>query len=214
MKMKMLKNGLTVVVIALLILGITKMFDFIYAFAPQRVPDRVVTITEAAYMKRGDDLYVKSEANVSYSTEYLKGFRYLEQLSITREEQEFLYMLCKDYEISYSLALAIMDVESSFNAGIISTTGDYGLMQINVTNHEWLQTELGVSDFLNSYENMRSGMYILADLFAKYSDVGKVLMAYNMGEEGAEKLWSQGIYMTNYVATVAAKHEHYREMLK
>ena len=70
-------------------------------------------------------------------------------------------------------------------------------MQINTVNHEWLQEKLGITDFLDPYQNTRSGIYILRTLFEKYQDTAKVLMAYNMGEDGAKKLWDKGIYDTS-----------------
>lgn len=39
-------------------------------------------------------------------------------------------------------------------------------------------------------------------LFEKYEDPEKVLMAYNMGETGAKRLWDKGIYETDYTNKV------------
>lgn len=65
-----------------------------------------------------------------------------------------------------------------------------------------MKEKLGITDFLDPYQNSRSGLYILRNLFEKYEKPEKVLMAYNLGETGAKKLWDQGIYETNYTKKV------------
>ena len=87
-------------------------------------------------------------------------------------------------------------------ADVISATDDYGLMQINVQNHTYLKEKLGISDFLNPYDNIRAGMFTLRNLFEKYETPEKVLMAYNMGETGASRLWEQGIFEINYSKSI------------
>lgn len=96
--------------------------------------------------------------------------------------QEFTYYLSAAYDIDYTLVLAIISKESAFMPDGISSTNDYGLMQINACNHEWLTEELGITDFIDPYENIKAGLFILRGLFEKYDSTSKVLMAYNMGE--------------------------------
>ena len=84
----------------------------------------------------------------------------------------------------------------------MSATNDYGLMQINEVNHQYLKEQLEIADFLNPYDNIRAGMFILRKLFEKYETPAKVLMAYNMGEGGASYLWRQGIFEINYSKSV------------
>ena len=52
--------------------------------------------------------------------------------------QETMQACCEEYGVPYALALAVADVESRFDPDAVSGTGDYGLMQINEVNHEWL----------------------------------------------------------------------------
>ena len=109
--------------------------------------------------------------------------------------------------------MAMIQHESNFDPSAISRTDDYGLMQINIRNHEWLTDMLGLTDFLDPYENMRCGCFILRNLFEKYQDTDMVLMAYNMGEHGAARLWEEGIYETNYTHSVLTIQEQfYRQM--
>lgn len=127
--------------------------------------------------------------------------------------QEFTYYLSAAYDIDYTLVLAIISKESAFMPDGISSTNDYGLMQINACNHEWLTEELGITDFIDPYENIKAGLFILRGLFEKYDSTSKVLMAYNMGENGASKLWEQGIFESNYSKDVLQKQETYRQIL-
>ena len=121
--------------------------------------------------------------------------------------QEFTYYLAYGYNIDFYLIMALMEQESMYKADTISSTNDYGLMQINKCNHEWLSEELGITDFLDPYQNIMAGTYEIHRLFEKYGDTNKVLMAYNMGEGGARRLWNQGIYETDYTRSVAEKYE-------
>lgn len=127
--------------------------------------------------------------------------------------QEFTYYLSAAYNIDYTLVLAIISKESAFMPDGISSTNDYGLMQINACNHEWLTEELGITDFIDPYENIKAGLFILRGLFEKYDSTSKVLMAYNMGENGASKLWEQGIFESNYSKDVLQRQETYRQIL-
>ena len=124
--------------------------------------------------------------------------------------QEFTFYLCKGYDIDWTLVMALMQKESSFRSNIISSTDDYGLMQINKCNHEWLEETIGVTDFLDKEQNIRAGVFVLRKLFEKYTDPNLVLMAYNMGSNGAEKLWNKESIQTPYVDDFL----HIRQSLK
>jgi hypothetical protein len=130
------------------------------------------------------------------------------------EQQEFLFYLCSAYNIDFSLTMALIQNESEYDPDAISPSDDYGLMQINKMNHEWLTETLGLTDFLDPYENLRAGCYILRKLFEKYQDTNMVLMCYNMGEEGAARLWSEGVYETNYTNSVLTIQQKFNEQLE
>lgn len=127
--------------------------------------------------------------------------------------QEFIYCLSAAYNIDFSLVMAVIQYESSFDPNAISSTYDYGLMQINEVNHEYLTETIGISDFLNPYQNVMGGVYVLRKLFERYEDTYMVLMAYNMGEDGAKRLWDQGIYETNYTSSIMNIQQQYNEQL-
>ena len=123
--------------------------------------------------------------------------------------QRHTYNLCVDYEIEehYPLVLAVMWRESEFVPTIISKTNDYGLMQINKINHEWLSDKLEITDFLDEEQNIHAGVFMLSLYLHKYGDIDKALMAYNMGENGAKKHWDAGTYTTHYTRTTRERLE-------
>lgn len=119
-----------------------------------------------------------------------------------KDLQEFIFYLSQAYEMDFTFVMALIQHESNFNADLVSATNDYGLMQINEINHSYLKEQLGMTDFTEPYDNVRAGMFILRKLFEKYESPEKVLMAYNMGETGASRLWEQGIFEINYSKSV------------
>lgn len=128
--------------------------------------------------------------------------------------QKFVFYLSSAYEIDFTLVMALIQYESRFQPDVISATDDYGLMQINRCNHDFLKEMIGVSDFLNPYSNVRGGMFILRKLFEKYETPEKTLMAYSMGEDGASKLWEQGVYETNHSKAILQIQQQFNEELE
>lgn len=133
-------------------------------------------------------------------------------ISLPVEQQKYAYNLCKQYGIQYELFLAVMYKESGFNSNAIGGGNSYGLCQIHVSNHANLCNKLGVSNFLDPYDNMTAGAYLLAHYMSaarsKVSgDAIEVygLNAYNMGE-GAyyNYCYSQGILNRGYSNSVIA----------
>lgn len=116
--------------------------------------------------------------------------------------QEFIYYLSKGYNMDFTFVMAIIQQESGYQLDAVSNTDDYGLMQINKVNHGYITNEIGVTNYLDPYENVRAGMFILRKLFEKYETPEKVLMAYNLGESGAKALWDKGVFETNYSKSV------------
>ena len=147
-----------------------------------------------------DDRIITEEPPVD-DFQYDKDFKPLD-VTLDADVQQFIFYLCKEYDLDFTLVMAVIEWESGYNPKCISATNDYGLMGINKVNHEWLSNALGVTDFLDPYENVRAGMFILRKLFEKYNDVNMVLMAYNKGEGGAALLWNQGIFEIQYTETI------------
>lgn len=132
-------------------------------------------------------------------------------IPLSHELQDYIRDLCNSYDVPFELVIALIDVESSFCPNIVSRTNDYGYMQINIHNHEWLSEELGITDFLDPKQNILAGIYILSSqLEATNGDPVTALMRYNCGATGAKRLWAQGIYSTSYTDKVMAAYEVYK----
>lgn len=117
---------------------------------------------------------------------------------LSKEVLEYTYELCQSKNANFGLVMAIIENESQFKSDAISPTNDYGLMQINKNNHTWLSEELGITDFLDSKQNIQAGVHILSLFSNKGYTEHQVLMCYNLGESGAMRKRSNGIYETGY----------------
>lgn len=137
-------------------------------------------------------------------------FAYLD-VPLSHELQKYTYDMCAQYNIPdyYELVIAVMQHESGFNASAISSTNDYGLMQINVCNHKWLANNLGLVDMLDPYQNIHAGVYMLSNLLTKYDSPTKALMCYNLGEAGARRYWNNGVYSTKYSEAILGIYNTY-----
>jgi soluble lytic murein transglycosylase-like protein len=133
----------------------------------------------------------------------------LYDIALSQELQTFTYDMCRLYGIEehYELILAVMWHESNFDAAAISSTDDYGLMQINKCNHKEPREILGVVDFLDPESSITCGVHIFSNILRKYDDYNQVLMVYNMGQSGAARAWGRGIYKSVYSSEVLLKLE-------
>lgn len=124
-------------------------------------------------------------------------------IPLTETMQQYTREVAQKYNVPFSLVLGVMKVESNFNPNVKSHTNDYGLMQINACNISWLRETLGANNILDPEYNIECGTLMLGDLYKRYNgDLNKVLMAYNIGENGAKSLWKQGIFETSYCVKV------------
>lgn len=171
--------------------------------AAHAAPMRAATITTIPVISRG--------ATAPTTTPSPEPTVRIYDIPLEDKLQEYTFELCEENGLDYELVLAVMEKESRYDEAAISKTNDYGLMQINEVNHEWLEDKLGISDFLDAEQNIRAGIYILAWLTGKYEDPNKVLMAYNNGESGAKKLWQEGITSSRYSRAVIARADELRE---
>lgn len=127
--------------------------------------------------------------------------------------QQMILDKCDYFNIDFAFTMAVIYKESSFRPDADSGSS-VGLMQINRINHGWLSERLGITDFFDPEQNVTAGLYMLRDLFEKYEDPAMVLMAYNMGEAGAKKLWDKGIYSTDYVEAVFQQADIFNEEIQ
>lgn len=118
-----------------------------------------------------------------------------------------------DYQVC-----TLEEIEEHLKAAVSLTGGNSILFLWTIDKYlfeaqeiaERLEAAIGVTDMYDPYQNIRAGLFMLRELFEKYDDPRKVLMAYNMGEYGASVLWEQGVFDTTFtrrVLTTADKYE-------
>lgn len=123
--------------------------------------------------------------------------------------QDYIRELCEKHNVPMLVVIAIIKTESAFYPNVVSGTSDYGLMQINKINHEWLSDQFGITDFLNPYQNVFCGITIFSQHYSRFNDINKSLMAYNLGATGAKRLWDKGVYETSYTQKINKAMEEY-----
>ena len=146
---------------------------------------------------------VKAPGDRVLTSELDMGWPGYFDVPLSDDLQRFIYKEASARNIPFRLILAMIWTESDYRAGIIATntngTTDHGLMQINSCHHSWLNTELGVYDFLDPYDNIRCGILLIGGHLDKQNgDIHKALMAYNFGEAGAKRHWEQGTLSSKY----------------
>jgi hypothetical protein len=132
--------------------------------------------------------------------------------------QVYLWCICRDAGVDYYTVLAIIERESGYRYDATGDNGSSkGLMQIWESNHLDRMEALGVDDLYNPYSNMRVGVNFLAELNSRYlesSGAHCVLMAYNMGASGANKLWAKGIYSTTYTKQILQRAQEIKQEIQ
>lgn len=117
-----------------------------------------------------------------------------------------IVQVASEYGLPWQLVRAVCWVESGIDPNAISSTGDYGLMQVSYVNHGWL----GLTDPLDPEANLRAGCTILKTAIENSDgDFTRALMRYNRGDAYAMSQWSQGIFSTAYTDKVLGKYYEY-----
>lgn len=123
---------------------------------------------------------------------------FFEEIPLDQETQSCVMKWCEEYHVKRSVALGVIQAESSFQADA-QNGSCFGYMQINSINQGWLAEEIGVTDLTDPHQNIQAGIYMLSDLYGKYGDWNKALTCYNYGEGGAyEHVFSKGETSTSY----------------
>lgn len=129
------------------------------------------------------------------------------------ELQMLTQKYCREYAVPYSLVLAVIQTESSFEPDAVNESC-YGLMQIHAVHENDLRNKLGVTDFTEPKQNLHSGIYLLSELYEKYGDWQMALVAYNCGNRGAyENYFSQGQYASGYSWKVLSAQEEWEAVI-
>lgn len=115
---------------------------------------------------------------------------------LSDELYEALVIACHTYGVPLYLALGLIETESSFRTDAVSSTGCYGLCQLN--------PEYFPSD-LTPEENISEGIRYLSDLLGQYGDTGAALTAYNAGHDTGSR---------EYAGKVLAAAERWKEIFQ
>ena len=121
---------------------------------------------------------------------------------LEKDLQEHIFHLCAEYEIDPKIVIAMIAVESSYDAGAVSDDlSSVGLMQIQEKWHRGRMTRLKCHNLYSPYMNVTVGIDYLAELKVLNSDIGFMLSAYNGGINYANEQALNG-YCNNYVQNV------------
>ena len=135
--------------------------------------------------------------------------------SLPEEIQEYLWDQCKERELNYYIALALIERESGYRADASGDKGkSKGYMQVQERWHRERMKAESATDLFNPYDNIRVGLSFLDDLYEKYYCWNFALMAYNMGESKAEKLWNGGTFETEYSRYIQDRAEEIKQELQ
>ena len=114
--------------------------------------------------------------------------------------QDVALAACEEYGVLPDVLYAVMEVESGYQMDA-QNGSCYGLMQIHTINMEYLSSNISTTNLTDPEQNIQAGAFILGGYLEKYS-LTDSLMAYNLGEGGAKRLWKQGIHETGYTRKV------------
>lgn len=110
--------------------------------------------------------------------------------------QEYTYDLCVEYNIEkyFTLILSQFYAESRYNPKAISKTKDYGISQINKSNHNRLKKALGITDFLDAEQSILAGIYMMSDHLERFDyNISKALVYYNTGKKYSSNPYSKRV---------------------
>lgn len=121
---------------------------------------------------------------------------------LEKDIQEHIFHLCAEYEIDPKIVIAMIAVESNYDAGAVSEDfSSVGLMQIQEKWHRGRMTRLKCYNLYSPYMNVTVGIDYLAELKVLNSDICFMLSAYNGGINYANEQALNGYY-NKYVQNV------------
>ena len=113
-----------------------------------------------------------------------------------------------NYGIDPAILQSMIWHESRYKADNINSIGCMGLMQICTKWHLPRAEKLGVTDFLDPYQNILIGTDILAEYMSK-GDIGLALMLYSGNHNTAYELYRNG-KLSWYATSVLDRAERIR----
>ena len=119
---------------------------------------------------------------------------------LSAEVQEYIQDTCEEFGFKrVDVVIGLIGWESSYTATAVSSTDDYGYMQINASNAEWLRDAIGVTDFINDWrQNIRAGVFFLDSMYDYFEDMSYALIGYNAGLNMALQYKQLGVEDNDY----------------
>ena len=105
------------------------------------------------------------------------------------ELKEYTKGLCEETGVPYEYVLGVIWLESRFDGSVRSSYGgysNYGLMQINGINYEYLKDKIGlenVEDLMDEKMNIKSGIALLKEHLDYTGDYDDMILRYQVGGE-------------------------------
>ena len=137
--------------------------------------------------------------------------------ALTRAETDVLARVIVEesrrHELDTQLVLALMHVESRFDAFALSPVGAMGIMQILPSTGEEMAAKLdipwhGAQTLFDPVANVRLGVAYLKQLESRYADIPTALAAYNWGPGHIDRRLRRGRALpTQYPGLVLEAHE-------
>lgn len=115
--------------------------------------------------------------------------------------KSYTQTVCDEYDVDYSLALSVIYNESRFQSGLThlnsNGTTDYGLMQVNEVNLEYLHKTVGINsmnELLNDRVGIRCGVQLLAYHKQYTKNDSTALLRYQIGAGKYKQYLKAGRY--------------------
>lgn len=164
--------------------------------------------TELIQWKDTEEL-VFEEVVVETVTEPTEDEVLFYDISLSEELQLHIFAECEKHNIAPDIALAVMWMESRFQADVVSKYGDIGLMQVNPKWHWDRMERLGCNNLYDPYQNITVGIDFIAYLKEKNSDIVWVLTSYRWGTKTANYNYENGI-ICEYASVVLEKSSEFQ----
>jgi soluble lytic murein transglycosylase len=112
------------------------------------------------------------------------------------EYGEVIRAASAEHGIEPALVAAVIRTESSFEPGVESSQGAFGLMQVRPETARFISERSGIQgDYRDPEANIRLGTWYLGYLRDQYEGDGRlVLAAYNSGEGQVDEWISEGVF--------------------
>lgn len=198
------------------VFAICKFFNTAYSNADELIEPDIVPIAHLSEV-----VYISDQREISELHEYTRDFvitdrdalesglfpeevfKIAERESLDVSVQLYMKEKADEWDMPAEILLAIAKKESGYQYDAVSSTGDYGLMQINRGNFRFLRSK-GISEWFDPYQSIDAACILLNEMRTRYrlNDWHQILMVYNMGYDRAKELWINGQYSSSYSRTV------------